>query len=119
MGGVSTDAPFHGFTIFLDTFNLSGACIDFEIHLKVDKDEKDKRPYSAHEVRLGNLFGLELTHKEKIMGMDVKIVRTSFSYKKGNDIIDGAITMSVLEKDYVKGKAIYDNLLNSFRFNVD
>lgn len=116
-GGVSPDAPFHGFTVFLNTLNLSDACIDFEIHRRIDNDEERNYPDTAHHIRLGNISGWELIQKEKIMGMEVKIVRTSFSYEKGYEVIDGIIIMSILERDYLKGKVIYDKFLESFQFN--
>ena len=54
-GGIADNAPFHGFTMFLDA--KGDSCIVFEIHLRVDRIDTPKRLSGGTAVQLGKAVG--------------------------------------------------------------
>ena len=73
--GAAQGAPFHGFAIFLP----HSGCILFEIHLRVDEDQRRGRPSSAREVRVGNVRGWEQEASGVVGGTSWANVRASLS----------------------------------------
>lgn len=108
-GGVATDAPFHGFTIFLDSSMRS--CIVFEIHLRIDDDEAPVRPRAAKTLSLGNAKAWQISIKDGARGPIT--VSTYFSHKQNGQTDDGKILLISPPEELQKTRSVYDSFLKS------
>jgi hypothetical protein len=114
--GVAPGAPYHGFTIFLQ--ERPQACLDVEMHIRVEDDEAPVRPPSAKDVQLGSARGFQyVTHGED-EGVPFTNIHTVFTYKRGNgdEIDDGGITLIVPTSQLPKWKPLYEAFLRSVKY---
>lgn len=113
-GGVADDAPFHGFTMFLDP--KGDSCIVFEIHLRVDESDAPKRLPGGTAVQLGKAVGWQELKEGTANGVNIKNVRTVFSSKQSNQIDDGEIVLVSPTSNLKEAKRLYEAFLRSVRF---
>jgi len=90
-GGVYKDAPFHGFTIFLDS-NME-ACIVFEVHLRVDRRDTARPPSAATSIQLGKAQGWQWTREGKTASSRLINIHLLFSFTQPNQIDDGEVLL--------------------------
>lgn len=113
-GGVYKDAPFHGFTIFLDS-NME-ACIVFEVHLRVDADDTARPPSVATSIQLGKAQGWQWTHEGRIANSRLINVHLMFSFRQPNQIDDGEVLLITPASRLKETKATYDAFVHSIKF---
>ncbi|GEM_PF-2689774 len=117
-GGVAEDAPFHGFTIFLEKADSSSACIVFDIHVRVNAEDKPVRLHSSHRIKIKNISGWQSINRIITKGEDIVVITTALSYTKAGDMIDSEITMIVPKLKYTEKKVIYDAFISSFKISA-
>lgn len=108
-GGVASNAPFHGFTIFLDPTMHS--CILFEIHLRIDEDEAPKRPKASKTLLLGDATAWQVSSSNREKSLINIQTRFSFSHDGHTD--DGMILLITPAADLQKARTVYDTFLKS------
>ena len=113
-GGVAIDAPFHGFTIFLDPSMRS--CIVFEIHLRIDDDEAPVRPHTAKRLSLGNATAWQVSNSNHAQGL-INIT-TYFSSQQKSRVDDGKILLISPPEDFQKMRSTYNTFLHSIVFGT-
>ncbi len=113
-GGVANNAPFHGFTIFLDS--LGRSCIVFEVHLRIDDDEVPVRPHTAKRLSLGNATAWQVSNRNHAQG-PINIT-TYFSFEQKSRVDDGRILLISPPEDFQKTRSTYTIFLNSIVFGT-
>jgi hypothetical protein len=113
--GVARDAPFHGFTIFLDS-KLS-ACIVFEIHVRVDENDKPAPPASAVPMRLGAASAWQSTRQSPLTSGPITNVRALLSFKRPDQVDDGEILLVAPTSALAEARPIYDAFVRSLVFH--
>ncbi len=113
-GGVASDAPFHGFTIFLGPAMQS--CILFEVHVRVNEDEAPLRLDSAKTLSLGEAKAWQTSTSATVGTARLTNVKTSFSFKQGDQIDDGEILLVSPSAELGKTRPIYEAFLRSIKF---
>jgi len=112
--GADPVAPFHSFTIFLSQDGDQSSCIVFEIHLRVDRDERADGLRGAR-IRLGNFVGRQEESAGTINGAEVTNVRIRFSVSRAQEVDDGDVWLVTPTKDLEKSRAIFDRFLSQVR----
>jgi hypothetical protein len=110
-GGVYKDAPFHGFTIFLDS-NME-ACVVFEVHLRVDGDDSARPPSVATSIQLGKAQGWEWIREANSGWTNIHLL---FSFRQPNQMDDGEILLITPTSRLKETKAAYDAFVRSIKF---
>jgi hypothetical protein len=113
-GGVYKDAPFHGFTIFLDS-NME-ACIVFEVHLRVDRRDTARPPSAATSIQLGKAQGWQWTREGKTASSRLTNIHLLFSFTQPNQIDDGEVLLISPTSRLKETKATYDTFVRSIKF---
>jgi hypothetical protein len=109
-GGVGQGAPFHGFTIFLDSKMES--CIEFEVHLRVDQADAPGHSLVATPLQLGTAQAWRIVRE----GLNVTNITTSFSSKHLSRVDDGEIVLIAPTARLHEAKRAYDAFLDSVKF---
>lgn len=112
--GVADAAPFHGFTIFLDSKEQS--CIDFEIHIRIDESKSVARPQKARYLSLGSARGWQTDNTGMIDGNKLRNVKTVFSFRQPDQIDDGMIILVAPAAKATSALRAYDEFLQSLVF---
>ena len=110
-GGVAPDAPFHGFTIFLDSSMRD--CIVFEIHLRIDDDGAPVRPHTARVLSLGNAKAWQTVSSGSNRAKGPVNLVTYFAAKQNGQIDDGQILLVSRPEQLPKTRLLYDIFLKS------
>jgi len=113
-GGVASNAPFHGFTIFLDHFQRS--CILFEVHLRVDDANGPIHLNSAKPLSLGQARAWQTSSSVNAKGGEIRNLKTVFTYEHDDQIYDGQITLVSQAPERQSAKHVYDDFLRSVHF---
>lgn len=113
-GGVYKDAPFHGFTIFLDS-NME-ACIVFDVHIRVDADDTARPPSAATSIQLGKAHGWQWARDGKTGNSRLTNIHLLFSFKQSNQMDDGEILLISPTSRLKETKAAYDAFVRSIKF---
>jgi hypothetical protein len=113
-GGVASNAPFHGFTIFLDPAMHS--CIIFEMQLRIDEDEAPKRPKTSKTLLLGDATAWQVSSSNRAKGLTN--IQTYFSFSHDGHTDDGKVLLITRPGDLQKAKPIYDTFLKSVALGV-
>ena len=90
-GGVAANAPFHGFTIFLD--HSLRSCILFEVHMRVDDADGPLRLSSAKPLSLGQARAWQTSSVAIAKGGQIMNLKTIFTFDHDGQIYDGQITL--------------------------
>jgi hypothetical protein len=109
--GVDPRAPFHGFTIFLG--GELTACIDLEIHIRVDEDKKPTYPERSKKIELSGITGRQTKISGKIDGEEYVNLRTVFSCVHGKNTSDGELILIVPMSNIAMSLDLYTGVLNS------
>jgi hypothetical protein len=117
--GAAPEAPFHGFAIFLS--DQPKACMIFEIHLRIYKDESKSvsSAPSAKRIRLGNRDGWEERATGVVDGVEWTNITVRFSThhpRSASDIDDGSITLATRTQDLDKYMPIFKEFLSHIIF---
>lgn len=115
-GGVALEAPFHGFTIFLNS--QGSACILFEVHIRVDQEDILHRPASATPIRLGKATAWQSVLSGHVATGGLTNVRTSFSFKQLDQVDDGEVLLIAPTSELTGAKRVYDAFIQSLRFGA-
>ncbi len=113
-GGVASNAPFHGFTIFLDPAMHS--CIIFEIHLRIDEDEAPKRPKTSKTLLLGDATAWQVVSSSRAKRLIN--IQTCFSFSHDGHTDDGKVLLITSAGYLQKTKPIFDTFLKSVALGV-
>jgi len=113
-GGVYKDAPFHGFTIFLDS-NME-ACIVFEVYLRVDGDDSARPPSVATSIQLGKAQGWEWIREGGTANSRWTNIHLLFSFRQPNQMDDGEVLLITPTSRFKETKAAYDAFVRSIKF---
>ena len=109
--GVATGAPFHGFVIFLDQDEQ--ACLIFDIHVRVDEDDRLAVPHNAQRLRLGHARAWTVAKHGYAEGVKITKVETSFTYTRSDQTEDGSVSLISPSSDLDRTQRIYKQFLNS------
>jgi hypothetical protein len=111
--GAAPHAPFHGFSIFLD-----GACIAFEVHIRLDLPEDTRGPVRElkRRVKIGGRPGFEVSRRGVVDGVPIenRLIFVELNRKDRQD--DVSITLATPATDAKKNNEIFERLLASLRF---
>ena len=110
--GVASGAPFHGFTIFLESSPQS--CIVFDIHLRVDEEDGPRMP--AGVPMFGGATGEERVARGTARGVRLRTVVTTFSRRRAHETDDGSVTLITPEDDVRRTEPVYREFLQKLRF---
>lgn len=113
-GGVDESAPFHGFTIFLDS--KAKSCIVFEVHIRVDESDTVARPPRAKFIMRGKAEGWQTSYTGAIDGIKLTNVMTWFSFKQHDQTDDGSILLITPSSNAVDALRVYDSFLRNLVF---
>jgi hypothetical protein len=114
--GVAPDAPYHGFTMFRG--NFLNACINVEMHIRVEDDEAPLRPASAKDIQLGMANGFQYVIRGEDGNVPYVNIHTAFTYARngGGEVDDGDIILIVPASELQDWQDIYNAFVNSVRF---
>jgi hypothetical protein len=112
--GVAEEAPFHGFSIALDSHER--ACIVFEVHLRVAVTDAPARASSAIRIGLGRAQGWQSIRSGRVAGVQMTNVSTVFSFSRGTRTDNGEVLLIVPTADLGKAGPVYDAFIRSIRF---
>nr|WP_199038405.1 hypothetical protein [Dyella sp. ASV24] len=112
--GVAEDAPFHGFTMFLDEKQQN--CIVFDIHVRVDEDERPHHPSYARQMHFGTARGWQWATHGKAAGVPYSNVITTFSYEGSAGSADGEMRLIAPTADLAQTKQKYDKFVRTLSF---
>jgi hypothetical protein len=113
-GGVAQDAPFHGFTIFLNP--QMSACILFEVHVRVDEEDAPRHPHSASPMWFGKARAWQSIHDGEVESERLTNISTSFSFKRPAQIDDGEVLLIAPTSMLPEVKRRYDAFVRSLKF---
>lgn len=114
-GGIYKDAPFHGFTIFLDS--KMEACIIFEVHLRVDGDDTPRPPSAVTSIQLGKAQGWQWTREGRTANNSrLTNIHLLFSFRQPDQIDDGEVLLITPTSRLKEAKATYDAFVRSIKF---
>ena len=113
-GGVAANAPFHGFTIFLDRSPRS--CILFEVHLRVDDASGSLQPSSAKSLSLGQAKAWQSSNSGTTRDGELMNVRTRFSFEHDSQIDDGEVILISPSAEQRNTMRVYEQFLRSIHF---
>jgi hypothetical protein len=111
--GVAGEAPFHGFTLFLDA--AGDSCIVFEVHIRVDEDAV-KLPAGAKRLAIGKAIGWQEKVWGLINGSRFLNATTTFSFVQSDQIDDGEITLVAPESHSETAMKTYDEFVRNLHF---
>ena len=116
--GAAPDAPFHGFTIYLDSGRA--ACLIFEIHLRVELPEDRNRAESSRKrgrpVAVGNRRGWETVESGLAGGRAVAGVNVSIELPREGYTNDASISLITPKEDLPRNRLVLDRFIGSFHF---
>ena len=112
--GVGQSAPFHGFTVFLDSSQSS--CIVFEVHLRVDENEAPPRPADAKPVSLGRARGWQTSRTGVVGKASILNVITTFSFDRPDQTDDGMVLLIAPSMEPKRALTVYGEFLRDLRF---
>lgn len=119
--GAAPNAPFHGFSIFINPESRGRSCIVFRIGIHVDLEE-DKAAPERQGLRLERITvgGRSATRRSSVGSASGTIyenvnVWLQVPHKK-DDTHDVEIVLVTPKDDAVRARAIFDRFLASFRF---
>ncbi len=113
-GGVADEAPFHGFTLFLDAAGES--CIEFYVHIRVDEDAAVKPPTGAKRLALGRAIGWQTRVSGVINGSRFLNTTTTFSFVQSDQIDDGDIILAAPQSHSETAMNTYDEFIRNLHF---
>jgi hypothetical protein len=115
-GGVADEAPFHGFTIFLD--KSARACIIFEIHIRVDGAYPAyRKPQSSSPISLGNATAWQIRSSGTVNDTQIENIITTFSNRQRNsEIDDGSVELITPASHARDSEQTYLQFLQHLRF---
>ena len=113
-GGVAANAPFHGFTIFLDQSLRS--CILFEVHIRVDDADVPPHLHSAEALSLGQARAWQISSRVATKSGEIINLRTSFTFEHDGETDAGQVTLISPVSEQRKSKPPYDHFLKSIHF---
>jgi len=112
--GVADEAPFHGFTLFLDATERS--CIVFEVHIRVDEGTVVVRPIGAKRIVLGKAIGWQKTMSGVSNGVRLINKITTFSFVQADQTDDGEIILVAPVSQAEKSANIYEEFVRNLNF---
>lgn len=113
-GGVASDAPFHGFTIFLDPKGKS--CIIFEVHIQGTETGITQRPIGSTAISLGKARGWRTEYSGLINGVRFINDASTFSFEQPDQIDNGEILLVTPASGTERAMRVYDSFLTSVQF---
>ncbi len=115
--GVAENAPFHGFTIFLDRSLRS--CLLFEVHVRVDDADGPLHLKSAKALSLGQAKAWQTSSRVHTRGGEIMNLKTAFTFAHDGQIDDGQATLITPTSEQQSTTRLYDTFLNSVHFGGD
>jgi hypothetical protein len=118
--GAASNAPFHGFTIYLGSGPSS--CISFEIHIRVELPEdseatnKPEKRTKVERVKVGNRWGLQTVEAGIERGTEFENVTVTIQLPRSGYYNDAAITLVTPTNEAANAKTVLARFLSSFRF---
>jgi len=111
--GAALYAPFHGFSIFLD-----GACILFEVHIRVDIPEDVERPTAEPQkhVSIGGRAGFETIRTGTVHGVPFENRIVSLELNRKNEQDEVTFTLASRVAAAKKNNELFDRLVGSLLF---
>lgn len=114
--GAGEGAAFHGFSIFLPEDRA--ACLDFEIHLRVEEAERPRYPSRARRVSIGGIAGWEWRSEGAVRGVSWTNIRLVFSvHHHGDHFDDGALTLVVPTAKLSGAEPIFRRFVSQVRID--
>lgn len=113
-GGVAPNAPFHGFTIFVD--HSLRSCILFEVHLRVDDADGLFHPNSAKSLSLGQARAWQTSNSVNTKEGELRNFKTVFTFEHDGQIYDGQVTLVSPAAEAPNTIRVYDIFLKSVHF---
>jgi hypothetical protein len=119
--GAAPSAPFHGFSIFLNTESGTRACIVFRIAVHVDLEEDKPTPeregHRLERITVGGRSANRTSSVGSVRGVVYENVNVwlQVSHKK-DDTHDVEIVLVTPKSDAVRTRAIFDGFIASLRF---
>jgi len=116
--GAAPEAPFHGFTIFLDSGRTS--CIIFEVHLRVelpeDRNVINPGAERGHRIDVGNRRGWQVVESGQIGGSTVRNVNVALELPHRGYVNDANITFITPNDGTGINGLVFKRFLESFHF---
>jgi hypothetical protein len=118
--GAAPNAPFHGFSIFIDPESKARSCIVFRIAIHVDLDG-DEEKHERKDVRLERItVGGQSANRRSSVGSVEGTIYENVDVSlqaplKKDDIHDVEIVLVTPKSDVVRTRAIFDRFIASFR----
>ena len=113
-GGVAAEAPFHGFTMFMDQSLRS--CILFEVHRRVDETDGPLHPHAAETLSLGQARAWQTSGRITAKGGEIMNLKTIFTFHHDGEMDDGQVTLISPASEQRNTMRVYNNFLKSVHF---
>jgi hypothetical protein len=111
---VAEDAPFHGFTIFLD--KGAQACIVFEIHIRIQVGDPPRRE-PPPLLSLGHATAWQIRASGSANNTEMENLTTAFSNRlRNSEIDDGSVELITPASEAKESEQIYRLFLQHLRF---
>lgn len=113
--GADPVAPFHGFTIFLPSGDDPPACIVFEIHLRVERGQREAWRRGT-KVVIGGVTGWREEVTGTTGGTSFTNIIIRFSVIRSQETDDGTVRLVTPTKDLGKNGAIFEAFISHIGF---
>jgi len=117
--GAAPSAPFHGFTIFLDSSGTRESCLDFAIENVFEADEsvaEGPQDRNATRVKVGNQNGAKFVDKGVIDGVHLDNVTVHVEIPRPGRKVSVTITLITPREQSRMAERVLESFLRSFRF---
>lgn len=117
--GAAPNAPFHGFSIFINPRKKAGSCIVFRIalHLDLDGDELPPDRKELKPITVGDRAATRTSSVGSAGGMIYENVHVGLRVPhKKDDLHDIEIVLVTPKSDALRNRAVLDRFIASFRF---
>lgn len=112
--GTAESAPFHGFKFYLD--NSKESCVIFELSIRVDERDTEKRPSDAKSVDLRGAKAWQIGRSGRVRGTEYYNLKTVFSVLSSQQVTEGSIVLITPFPASRRSINIYRIFLDNLRF---
>jgi hypothetical protein len=117
--GAAPNAPFHGFTVFLDSLGTKQSCIDFAVENVFDVDDsvgEAAKNHSATRIKVGNRTGTRFVSRGVIDGVRIENVTVHVELPRRGRRVSVTLILVTPTEEKRTTEQVFEQCLGSFQF---